>query len=63
MAAPTQLAVSSREQFLEAAQKEFARFEREESEFSKRLRAERAAELHLPLNLSVARNFTLNRAQ
>ncbi|MET4482092.1 hypothetical protein [Bradyrhizobium sp. F1.13.3] len=40
-----------RDQLLEAAQKEFAEFERKENEFRKKDRAERAAELHLPLQI------------
>ena len=44
----TQLAVTPRGRFLEAAQKELIEFERREREFSKRERQERAAELRLP---------------
>lgn len=36
MVAPIQLAVSSREPFLAAAQREFAAFERKESEFQRK---------------------------
>jgi hypothetical protein len=39
---------TSRERFLEAAQKELASFERKESEFRKQVRKERAAQLNLP---------------
>lgn len=48
MREPTQLAPRSR--ILEAAQKELGEFERKESEFRKRDREERAAELRLPLD-------------
>ena len=44
----SQLAVTPRDRFLEAAQKELAAFERREREFSKKERNERAAELRLP---------------
>ena len=43
-----QLAVTPRDRFLEAAQKELAAFERREHEFSKKERQERAAELRIP---------------
>lgn len=39
-----------RNQLLEAAQEEMVKFERKESEFRKKDRQERAAELNLPLN-------------
>ena len=39
-----------RNQLLEAAQDEMVKFERKESEFRKRDRQERAAELNLPLS-------------
>jgi hypothetical protein len=39
---------TSRERFLEAAQKELAAFERKESEFRKQVRKERAVQLNLP---------------
>jgi MOSC domain-containing protein YiiM len=61
MVAPIQLAVSPRERFLAAVQREFTAFEHKESEFSKRLREERAAELHLPLHESAARNIAIKR--
>ena len=38
-----------RNPLLEAAQEEMVKFERKENEFRKKDRAERAAELHLPL--------------
>ncbi|XIA62668.1 hypothetical protein ACFIOY_24650 [Bradyrhizobium sp. TZ2] len=44
----TQLAITPRDRFLEAAQKELAAFERKESEFRKKLRKERAEQLQLP---------------
>lgn len=38
-----------RTHLLEAAQEEMVKFERKENEFRKKDRAERAAELHIPL--------------
>ncbi|WP_426608965.1 hypothetical protein [Bradyrhizobium sp. McL0616] len=50
----TQQNADGRNRMLDAALKELARFERLESEFRKRDREERAAELRLPLdNLNV----------
>jgi len=46
----TQLAITPRDRFLEAAQKEMIAFERREREFLKRDREERAARLQLPLD-------------
>ena len=40
-----------RDRLLEAAQKELAEFERKEIEFRKQDRAERAAELRLPVKI------------
>jgi hypothetical protein len=48
MTGHTQLVVTPRDRFLEAAQKELAAFERREREFSKKERQERAAELQIP---------------
>jgi hypothetical protein len=48
MTGPAQLAITPRDRFLEAAQKELAAFERREREFSKKERKERAAELRIP---------------
>ncbi len=45
----TGIAVSPRDRFLQAAEKEMAKFERQEIEFRKRDREERAAELRIPL--------------
>jgi hypothetical protein len=45
----TQLAITPRDRFLEAAQKELVAFERREREFTKRQKNERAAELQLPV--------------
>ena len=45
----TGIAVSPRDRFLQAAEKEMAKFERQEIEFRKRDREERAAELWIPL--------------
>jgi hypothetical protein len=50
MTGHTQLAITPRERFLKAAQKELAAFEEREHEFSKKERQERAAELQLPAN-------------
>ena len=43
-----ELAVTPRDRFLEAAQKELIEFERREREFFKKERKERAAELSIP---------------
>jgi hypothetical protein len=48
MTGHTQLAITPRDRFLEAAQKELAAFERREREFSKKERQERASELQIP---------------
>jgi hypothetical protein len=45
----TQLAVTPRDRFLQAAEKEMIDFERREIEFRKKEREERAAELRLPI--------------
>jgi hypothetical protein len=45
----TQIAVTSRDRFMQAAQKEMAKFERQEIEFRKQDRKERAAELQMPM--------------
>jgi len=52
MTGHTQLAITPRDRFLEAAQKELAAFERREREFSKKERQERAAELQIPVKKS-----------
>ena len=54
MTAHTQLAVTPRDSFLEAAQKELIAFELREREFQKRDREERAAKLQLPVDKIVA---------
>jgi hypothetical protein len=46
------LALTPRDRFLEAVKKELAAFERKESEFRKKLRQERAAQLQLPANVT-----------
>ena len=43
-----QLAETSRDSFMEAAQREMLAFERKEREFRKREKRERADELHMP---------------
>ena len=45
----TRLGATSRERFMQAAEREMAKFERWEMEFRKKDREERAAELQLPL--------------
>jgi hypothetical protein len=52
MTGQIQLAVTPRDRFLEAAQKEMIDFERKEREFRKKAKQERAAELRLPLQKS-----------
>jgi hypothetical protein len=47
MAGRAQLAITPRDRFLQAAQKELAAFEEREREFSKKERQERAAELQI----------------
>jgi hypothetical protein len=49
MTGHTQLAVTPRDRFLEAAQQELVAFEQREREFSKKERQERAAQLQLPV--------------
>jgi hypothetical protein len=44
-----QLAMTPRDRFLQAAEKEMIDFERREIEFRKKEREERAAELRLPI--------------
>ena len=48
----THHATITRKPLLEAAHEEMVKFERKEHEFRKKDREERAAELHLPLNVS-----------
>ena len=45
----TQIAGTQHEAFMRAIDKEMAKFERRETEFRKKDRAERAAELQMPL--------------
>jgi hypothetical protein len=52
----TQLAITPRDRFLQAAEKELIAFERREQEFRKRDREERAAKLQIPLDKIMARN-------
>ena len=47
----TQVAATARDRFMQAAQKEMAKFERQEIEFRKKDRQERAAELELPVQI------------
>ena len=48
MTGHTQLAITPRDRFLQAAQKELIAAERREREFSKKEKQERAAELKIP---------------
>lgn len=52
MTGHAQLAITPRDRFLEAAQKELIEFERREREFCKKERQERAAELQLSTDKS-----------
>jgi hypothetical protein len=52
MTGHTQLAITPRDRFLQAAQKELVAFEQREREFSKQERQERAAELQIPAHES-----------
>jgi len=45
----THMSATSRDRFMQAAEKEMAKFERRETEFRKEDRKERAAELRIPL--------------
>jgi hypothetical protein len=45
----THIGATSRDRFIRAAEKEMAKFERQEMEFRKKDRDERAAELHISL--------------
>ena len=53
MSAYTQIAVTTRERFMQMAQEEMAAFEKREAEFMKKDRAERAIRLHLPFGDNV----------
>ena len=48
MAGQTQVTLTPRDRFLQAAQKELAAFERREQEFLKQEREERAVQLRIP---------------
>lgn len=50
MTESTHLPANGRNHFLAAAHRELMKFERQENEFRKKDRQERAAELHLPLD-------------
>jgi hypothetical protein len=52
----TQLAITPRDRFLQAAEKELIAFERREREFLKKDREERAAKLQIPLDKIAAPN-------
>ncbi|WP_418219765.1 hypothetical protein [Bradyrhizobium icense] len=49
IAGHTEMATTPHDRFLQAAEKEMAKFERQEREFRRKERADRAAELHLPV--------------
>ena len=51
-----QLAITPRDRFLQAAEKELVAFERREREFLKRDSEERAAKLQIPLDKIAAHN-------
>lgn len=44
------MAITPRDRFLQAAQKELTEFEKREREFSKKEKQERAAELQIPVD-------------
>jgi len=52
----TQLAVTPRDRFLQAAEQELIAFERREREFIRKERRERAAELQIPIGKGETRN-------
>ena len=56
MAGHTQLAITPRDRFLQAAEKELVAFERREREFQKKDREERAAKMQIPLDKMVVHN-------
>ena len=56
MTVHAQLAITPRDRFLQAAEKELVAFERREREFLKRDREERAARLQIPLDKIAAHN-------
>jgi hypothetical protein len=56
MTGHTQLAITPRDRFLQAAEKELIAFECREREFQKKDREERAAKLQIPLNKIAAPN-------
>ena len=49
MTGHTQLAITPRDRFLEAAQKELVAFEQREREFARKEREERAEKLRIPI--------------
>jgi hypothetical protein len=62
MTVHAQLAITPRDRFLQAAEKELVAFERREREFLKRDREERAAKLQIPLAKFAAHNQAKRRA-
>ncbi len=56
MTGHTQLAVTPRDRFIQAAEQELIAFERREREFIKKERRERAAELQIPVGNGETRN-------
>ena len=63
MTGHTQLAITPRDRFLQAAEKELVAFERREREFQKKDREERAAKLQIPLNKIAAHDSAKRRRQ
>ena len=56
MTGPTQFATTTRDRFLQAAEKELIAFELREREFLRKDREERAAKLQIPLDKILTRN-------
>jgi hypothetical protein len=52
MTGHSELAITPRDRFLEAAKRELAAFETKEREFRKKVRKERAEELRIPIDKS-----------
>ena len=61
MTGHTQLAITPRDRFLHAAEREIIAFERREQEFLKKDREERAARLQIPLDKITAHNQAKKR--
>jgi hypothetical protein len=62
MTSHTQLVITPRDRFLQAAQQELLMFERREREFLRKDREDRAAELRLPdVETEISRNKTVGK--